>query len=191
MHREELEHLIRAAGGILRVNQMLIIGSQSILASFGEHQLPAEATASVEADIIPPNDIDERLADLIDGTLGQGSLFHETFRVYADGVSLGTARLPQGWQERLVPLKNENTNGITGYCLDPADLLVSKYLAHRPKDLAFCRAILQVGLVDAQLVASRIPTAPGTTSEHRSALAALRRDLNGPSPSSSSPTRSL
>lgn len=99
------------------------------------------------------------------------------FGIYADGVSVATARLPQGWQQRLIPLANANTRGVVGYCLDPADLLVAKYLAHRPKDLAFCRAILQAGLVDGQIVAQRIPTAPGSPEEHRLALDTLLRDL--------------
>ncbi len=177
MRRDELEHLIRAAGSILRVDCLLIIGSQSILGAFSEERLPVEATLSREADIVPPNDEDERLADLIDGTMGEQSQFHETFDVYADGVSLATARLPRGWQQRLIPLKNSNTRGVVGYCLDPADLLVSKYLAHRAKDLSFCRAIIRAGLVNSHVVAERIPTAPGTPEEHRLALAALHRDV--------------
>lgn len=188
MRREELEHLIRAAGSILRVDQMIIVGSQSILGAFTEDQLPPEAVVSEEADIVPPNDADERLADLLDGTLGEGSMFHETFHVYADGVSLGTARLPRGWQARLIPLANENTRGVVAYCLDPADLLVSKYLAHRAKDLSFCRAVLQAGLVSGQVVADRIPTAPGTAEEHRVALLALRRDVGGPQRGGSEPS---
>ena len=44
MHRGELEHLIRAAGSLLRVDRLLIIGSQSILGTFPEDRLPAEAT---------------------------------------------------------------------------------------------------------------------------------------------------
>ncbi|MDA8200662.1 MAG: hypothetical protein M0Z54_14775 [Thermaerobacter sp.] len=177
MRRDELEPLIRAAGAILRVDHVYIIGSQAILGTFDETRLPAEATLSQEADIIPPHDADERLADLIDGTLGEGSPFHDAFGVYADGVALGTARLPQGWQARLVAVSNENTQGVVGYCLDPEDLLVSKYLAHRVKDLSFCRAVIRAGLVDGHTVAARISTAPGTPDEHRLALAALYRDL--------------
>ena len=101
--------------------------------------------------------------------------FHRTFGIYADGVSLKTARFPEGWPRRLVPYQNENTRGVTGYCLDPADLLVTKYLAHREKDLAFCEAVVRAGLVDVRTVATRIPTAPGTAEEHQTALARLQR----------------
>ena len=182
MRRDELEHLIRAAGAILRVDHVYIIGSQAILGAFDETRLPVEATRSQEADIVPPHDADERLADLIDGTLGEGSPFHDAFGVYADGVAVGTARLPIGWQTRLVAVSNENAQGVVGCCLDPGDLLVSKYLAHRAKDLSFCRAVIRAGLVDGDVVAARIPTAPGTPDEHRLALAALYRDVHGRPP---------
>jgi hypothetical protein len=48
-------------------------------------------------------------SDLIDGNIGEGSRFHETFGFYAQGVSLKTAVLPAGWRDRLVVLDNERT----------------------------------------------------------------------------------
>ena len=53
----------------LGVDEVIVIGSQAILASvpFG---LPPEATRSVEADILPIDDRDETKADLIDGCAG-------------------------------------------------------------------------------------------------------------------------
>jgi len=35
--------------------------------------------------------------------------FHETFGYYAQGVAEETARLPQGWKDRLAAVQNENT----------------------------------------------------------------------------------
>ena len=46
-----------------------------------------------------------------------------------------TATLPSGWEGRLVAVRNENTLGATGWCLEPHDLWVSKAIAGRPKDL--------------------------------------------------------
>ncbi|SDE57731.1 hypothetical protein SAMN05444679_12573 [Variovorax sp. CF079] len=40
---------------------------------------------SAEADVLPMND-EKRLSDLVDGNLGEGSLFHETYGYYAQGV---------------------------------------------------------------------------------------------------------
>jgi hypothetical protein len=50
---------------------------------------------SRKLDLLPMDDPDERKADLISGTLGEGSPFHEAFHVYADGVSRTTRRAYQ------------------------------------------------------------------------------------------------
>src|SRR3989441_2277793 len=78
-------------------------------------------------------------ADLIDGSIGEGSPFHQTFGYYAHGVAVETAVLPAGWQGRLVPVRNSNTGGGTGLCLEVHDLAVSKLVAGREKDVDFLR----------------------------------------------------
>lgn len=174
MRRDQLEHLIRAAGAILGDDEVIIIGSQAILAQHPA-RLPPEATASMEADIVPLDDPDGTKADLIDGTLGEGSMFHETFGIYAHGVDETTARLPAGWRERLIPVRNENTRGITGYCLEPHDLLISKYLAGRPKDLEFCAAIVRAGLVNRRTLLDRLRHTPCTPDEAARVEAVIRK----------------
>lgn len=156
MRRDQLEHLVRAAGAILDEHDVIVIGSQSILGSVPEERLPPEATRSVEADIVPLADADETKSTLIDGTIGELSPFHETFGVYAHGVGDRTARLPHGWRDRLVALRNENTRGVTGWCLEPHDLIVAKLLAGRQHDMEFCRALLHAGIVDADTVQTRL-----------------------------------
>ena len=50
MKRAEFEHAIRAAGSVIGMNEVLVIGSQALHASVvGE--LPVEATRSVEVDV--------------------------------------------------------------------------------------------------------------------------------------------
>ena len=52
---------------------MIVVGSQSILGTYREEDLPAEATMSVEVDILPIADDNAetaRLADLIEGVAG-------------------------------------------------------------------------------------------------------------------------
>jgi len=141
--RADLEHIIRAAGSIADAQRLLIIGSQAILGSYPD--APAELTVSAEADTYPL-DAPEK-ADLIDGSIGEKSPFHETFGYYAHGVGPETAVLPARWRHRLVPVQNENTRGITGLCLSPVDLAISKLAAGREKDLAFVTAMLRHGLV--------------------------------------------
>lgn len=177
MRRDQLEHLIRAAGAILGENEIIIVGSQAIL---GKHWsgLPQEATLSVEADIVPLGDHDGYKADLIDGTIGEGSPFHETFGIYAQGVGQTTARLPKGWRKRLIPINNRNTMGITGYCLEPHDLLVSKYLAGRPKDLEFCAAVIGSGLVKAEVLLERLEQTECGSEERVRVVAVVRKHFN-------------
>lgn len=93
---------------------------------------------------------------LIDGAIGERSIFHETFGYYAHGVAPETAVLPEGWQGRLVPIRNDNTRHCTGWCLDPHDLAVSKLVAGRPKDLEFLAAMKELGMIDRQILAGRL-----------------------------------
>ena len=144
--------------------------------------LPDVATVSMEADLVPPDDADDRLADLIDGSIGEGSLFHRQFGVYADGVSSTTARLPDGWQARLVPFRTPATGGVTAYCLDPADLLVSKYLVGRPKDLQFCAAVMAANLVNPAVVAERLAATAASDAERATAESRLLRHTGANNP---------
>ena len=72
MTRPELEHLIRVAADIAQDDEIVVIGSQAILAQFPN--APPSLRVSVEADLYPKNHPDR--ADLIDGSVGEGSPFH-------------------------------------------------------------------------------------------------------------------
>lgn len=152
MKRVELEHLIRAASQIADDDELIVIGSQCVLGQFPG--APPELLRSVEADLYPKNH-PERW-ELIDGSIGELSPFHETFGYYAQGVEPGTAILPEGWETRLVPIRNANTRGATGWCLEIHDLLVSKYVAGREKDLGFTRAAALHSLADRNLILERV-----------------------------------
>ncbi|HSF16231.1 MAG TPA: hypothetical protein VLK65_11830 [Vicinamibacteria bacterium] len=111
MRRQDLEHIIRAAAEIAKDTEIVVIGSQAILGSFPD--APDELLVSVEADVYPKNRPER--AELIDGSIGEGSPFHDAFGYYAQGVDEKTAILPRGWKERLVAVRNENTRGHTGW----------------------------------------------------------------------------
>jgi hypothetical protein len=51
VNREQLAHILRAAPTIVDDPNILVIGSQSVLASFDEEELPDAATASMEVDL--------------------------------------------------------------------------------------------------------------------------------------------
>lgn len=163
MKRSELEHVIRAAGAIADDHEIVILGSQSILGQFPD--APAALLTSMEADVFPLNR--PELADLIDGSIGEGSAFHELYGYYAQGVDARVAVLPRGWQKRLVKVLNPNTRGIAGLCLDVHDLAISKYVAGREKDLQFTRELARHRFTDpatlqARLELTAVPDAIGT-----------------------------
>ena len=112
MRRDQLEHAIRTACQIIGRPEVIVVGSQSILGTFREDQLPADATMSVEIDILPIADDNaetERLADLIEGVAGEFSPFEELHGFGIDGVDLSTSAVPTGWRGRLVKVQNANT----------------------------------------------------------------------------------
>lgn len=159
MNRAQLEHAIRAARAIIAADEVIVIGSQSILGSHSEDELPALATLSNGVDIRPVAPSPEettRLADILEGAAGELSLFHETHGFYLDGVDDTTATLPTGWEQRLVPVRNDNTRGHTGWCLDPHDLCVAKIVAHREKDQAFVAALIEAGLIRPEVLVERV-----------------------------------
>jgi hypothetical protein len=166
MKRNEFEHTIRAAGAILGVNQVLVIGSQAIHASV-DFEIPV-AQRSIEADIADLKDRDGSKADLIDGSIGELSIFQETFGYYAQGVTPKTAILPKGWKDRLVPFRTPQTQGVTALCLDLHDLWISKAIAARPKDIEFCKALAELGLVKSETLRSRLKAVKTLESEKRS-----------------------
>ena len=154
MKRDQFEHTIRAAGAILGVDKLLVIGSQAIHASF-DIVIP-EAQRSIETDIAALDDTDGSKADLIDGSIGELSIFQETFGYYAQGVTPKTAILPDGWKKRLIPFCTPGTNGVTALCLEPHDLWISKAVAGRPKDIEFCKALLKRKMVEPTTLLSRL-----------------------------------
>jgi hypothetical protein len=156
MKRRDLEHVIRASADIADDDEIIVIGSQSILGQFPD--APEELCASNEADVYPKNH-PERW-ELIDGSIGELSPFHDTFGYYAQGVEKGTATLPAGWETRLVRVSNRNTRGAVGLCLEAHDLVISKYVAAREKDRRFVRAAVRLGLVDRDVLLERLAETP-------------------------------
>jgi len=156
MQRSQLEHVIRASAGITGAKEFIIIGSQAVLGQFPN--APAELLISIEADIYSLRNPQD--ADLIDGSIGEGSPFHQTFGYHAHGVAEETAILPLGWKDRLILIHNENTGGGTGLCPEVHDLAASKLVAGREKDLDFVRALLHHRLAKPELIRNRLNSTP-------------------------------
>lgn len=127
MKRSELSHLLRAACAIANDKDVVIVGSQSILGSYDEDDLPGEAVGSIEADVsfFGPDADEKALA--VDGAIGEDSAFHQLYGYYAQGVEIdGLVVLPDGWRERIVVWQSYSSEPARALCLEPHDLAVSK-----------------------------------------------------------------
>jgi hypothetical protein len=143
MNRSELEHVIRASSSITDEREFIVIGSQAILGSFPD--APKVLRQSIEVDIYPKKR--PELSELIDGSIGELSAFHQEFGYYAHGIGPDTAVLPKDWESRLIPVKNKNTRNAVGFCLSPVDLAYSKLAAGREKDMEYLARLFRYGYV--------------------------------------------
>jgi hypothetical protein len=139
VRRREFEHVIAAAANATGEDDFVVIGSQAILGPFPD--APHELLRSIEADIYPLANPGK--TDLIDGALGDGSRFHETYGFYAHGVGPDTAKAPAGWHDRLVrvpiPARVGSPRAPVAWCLEPHDLVLAKCVAGRARDRDFAR----------------------------------------------------
>jgi hypothetical protein len=142
MKKQQLDHVLRAAGRITGEKQFVIIGSQSLHGKYPD--LPDDIVRSAEVDLIASK-VPDRTEWL--NAIGVHSPFHESFGYYADPVDEKTAILPKGWKGRLVNLPPGETEGVRGLCLEPHDLAIAKYVARREKDVAFTRELARRGIV--------------------------------------------
>ncbi len=170
MTRAELEHAIRAACDVSGEDEVYVFGSQAILGQYPD--APDSLRQSAEADIASVKD---DLADVIDGHLGELSLFHDTHGFYVHGVSVDAPVLPDGWQERAIAVRNDNTRNNTGRCLEAHDLAVSKLVAFRHKDKNFFRTLLVEKLIDPQVLEQRLRQLP----KHRQVTPDLVKVIEG------------
>jgi len=139
MKKQQVEHVLRAAGRITGQKRLIIIGSQSL---HGAHpDLADEILTSFEVDIVAARNVEWLNA------IGSDSPFHESFGYFADPVDESTAILPKGWKARLINLASGDTEGVQGLCLEPHDLAIAKYVAGREKDNVFTRELVRRGIV--------------------------------------------
>lgn len=158
---------------MLGTREVIVVGSQAILGSNAESELPATATMSVEVDILPVGSSPEEVRSMamaLCGALGEFSDFDRLHGFSVDGVDLETAVLPAGWKERLVEVKNPNTAPpagappYTGWCLEAHDLCASKPCELREKDRNFVASLIKAGLVSSAELMKRLQSLPGDQS---------------------------
>jgi hypothetical protein len=160
MTREQLADVLSWVSRIAKTPDVVVYGSQSILGSYSEKELPPEATGSMEVDITFFDDPDNNKSDLVDAAIGELSDFHNEFGYYPQGVSISTAVLPEGWRERLVIFETPRTKPGRGLCLEPHDCILAKLVRFDEKDQRFAVALVKAGLIDLDTLAERVGTLP-------------------------------
>ena len=175
MKKQHVDHVLRAAGRITGERQFIIIGSQAL---HGKHpDIADDILMSAEVDLIAKNaaDATEWL-----NAIGADSPFHEAYGYYADPVDAKSAVLPKGWKGRLVNLAKGDTEGVTGLCLDPHDLAISKYVARREKDLVFNRQLAKRGLVKRSRLLALVDDTPIDDSARQRMRKDIEADFTAP-----------
>ena len=102
--------MLRAATQIVDDPEIVVLGSQAILGRFREDELPEEVVVSMKADFAFREDVDGSKSDSVDGAIGEGSPFHGMYSYYAQGVTISTAVLAAGWEQRAV--ESEHTDAL-------------------------------------------------------------------------------
>lgn len=165
MDRAQFDHVIRAAAGVVGEEDIVAIGSQSILGA--EPEAPEALLRSMEVDVYP-KESPERAIE-IDGALGDGSQFHETYGYYAHGVGPETAIAPEGWEERRVVVEVVGRTGgkkmVRAHCQEPHDLVLSKCAADRERDWDFAHEAIAAGVVELETLLERVADLPVSEAE--------------------------
>jgi hypothetical protein len=129
----------------------------------------------MELDIYPRNNY--QAAPMLVAKLGRRSVFSKRNGYFLDCVSSELATLPEGWTDRLVPFRTKNTGGVTDWCLEIHDLVISKLAAGRPKDLEYITALVTRKLATPLIVKVRIDSIGANTGTKETMRLALKQML--------------
>jgi hypothetical protein len=173
--QEDFAHVLRAAADAAEDNNIIVIGSQAILGTYSEDELPPEACLSIEVDIAFLDDPNELKATKVDGAIGEDSRFHETYGIYGQGVGLAVAKLPRGWRERCVAVTLQAAHPSTAVCLEVHDIVVSKLFAGREKDYDYARALIRAGTVSCATLRERAALLDTIEANRRWVVEAINR----------------
>jgi len=151
MTLEQFDHICRAAAAVAGIKKVYVFGANAIIPWLAQagHSIPLP-------DFVPSRELDisvgdEKMDTLIDGSIGELSVFDQTFSVYAHGVSLSAFQAPANWQKRAAQ-RTEPVSGVEIIVPHPHDLIISKLAVGRPKDFAFAVAVARLfPMADAEL----------------------------------------
>lgn len=151
MTLEQFDHICRAAAAVAGTQKVYVFGANAIIPWLVQagHSIPLSGfVPSRELDLSVG---DEKMDTLIDGSIGELSVFDQTFAVYAHGVSLSAFQAPANWQKR-AGKRTEPVHQIEIIAPHPHDLIISKLAIGRPKDFDFAVVVARLfPMTDAEL----------------------------------------
>ena len=173
MNLEQLNVLLGEISREKGVDTFVVIGSLSVLGLNLGRPVPAEMLMSNDVDAYVEQDPGR--GDEFHKRWGQGSDFERTHGYYFDPVSPKLPTLPDGWQERMIPVTLPS--GVHVKFLDPNDAAVSKYARGEPKDQQWIREGLRQSILSLAIIEYRFRETPFLDDEeHQRAKTALDED---------------
>ncbi|WP_158928638.1 DUF6036 family nucleotidyltransferase [Acidisphaera sp. S103] len=179
LRRPDIDHILRAAAVLSNHTRFVVVGTGAVIIT-AKH-IPAAMMMTAEIDLYADGVADpEPISDLIDATIGHGSMFHRTFHYYGDGVSPGTAIMPADWRTRATEYDVPDGSAVA-ICPSADDIAVAKLCAGRDKDRDWLRAAFQADVANAKrvgaLLRKGLPEAAPDVSELERRLAGLTATL--------------
>jgi hypothetical protein len=180
LRRPDIDHLLRAAAVISNHTRFVVVGTGAVIIT-AKH-IPAEMMMTAEIDLYADGITDpEPISDLIDATIGHGSMFHRTFHYYCDGVGPGTAIMPLDWRMRAIEYCVPD-GGAVAICPSADDIAVAKLCAGREKDRDWLRVAFPADIANAKRVAAFLRTSLPQTAPDVGVLERRLADLVGARP---------
>src|SRR5438270_10909849 len=128
MRRGSIDHILRAPAGVTGQTRFVLVGSAAVIAR--RKHIPLDMMFTPEIDSYAPGSADiELTSEMIDGSIGQGSQFHNEFGYYGDGVSPSTSKMPTDWLERAVEYRGEECPGVIAVVPEENDVALAKLAA--------------------------------------------------------------
>ena len=97
LKKAEVAHIVRAAAAITTERVFVLVGTGAVIAQVKNMRLEMMRTRELDIQV-PDDEAGRRTADLIDGSIGEGSQFYATFGYYTQAIHEGTAQLSTGWR---------------------------------------------------------------------------------------------
>jgi hypothetical protein len=178
---QQVYEILRRASEISGWSDFVIIGSQAIHGTIEDPEIEV-VLRSDDVDVYPRGGWPESNAmyEELMMQLGQDSDFHIQTDNYIEAVSATLARFPDGWEERAIQksvgtfTKNGDECRVNAIFPEIHDLTVAKLVVpvHRDKDVEFMESVVKLGLVDRDILMTRLKAAPRSTPERiREAIA--------------------